>query len=74
LVFDAEAVTHVDVAALAALRELAGQLEEAGTALLFARLKSQTRERFDQSGLSAEIGLDRFHPTVHAAVEASVAG
>jgi SulP family sulfate permease len=71
VVFDAEAVTHVDVAGLMALREIAELLAEEGAELTFARVKAPTRERFDHSGLSDEIGLDRFHPTVRAAVEAS---
>jgi high affinity sulfate transporter 1 len=71
VVFDAEAVTHVDVAGLTALRELVTQLEEEGVVLAFARVKSPMRARFDDSGLSDEVGPDRFHPTVRAAVAAA---
>jgi sulfate permease, SulP family len=72
LVFDAEAVTHVDVAGITALREIVDALGEEGVSLAFARVKSATRLRLDESGLSDEIGLGRFHPTVRAAVKASV--
>jgi SulP family sulfate permease len=71
LVFDAEAVTHVDVAGVTALRELADALGGEGVALAFARVKTPTRRRLDESGLSGEIGVDRFHPTVRAAVAAA---
>jgi high affinity sulfate transporter 1 len=73
LIFDAEGVTYVDVAGLMALRELAADLQEEGTTLAFARLKSHIRARFDDSGLSEDVGLDNFHPTVRAAVDASAA-
>ena len=50
LVFDASAVTHVDVTGLTDLREIAGQLAEEGVALAFARVSTPTRERLDESG------------------------
>jgi MFS superfamily sulfate permease-like transporter len=71
LVFDAEAVSHVDSAGLDALRELAEDLRQKGIGLLVARLKTPVQEGFDESGLTEAIGRDRFHPTVRAAVEAA---
>jgi hypothetical protein len=38
--------------------------------LCFARLKGRQREIFEETGLTALIGLDRFFPTVRAAVAA----
>jgi SulP family sulfate permease len=70
LVFDAEAITHVDSAGLAAMRELLRDLRHDGIAVAVARMKSPMQQRFDEDGLSDEIGRERFHPTVRAAVEA----
>jgi SulP family sulfate permease len=70
LVFDAEAMTHVDSAGLAAIGDLVRGLERDGVTVVVARMRSVTRERFDESGLSEEIGPERFHPTVRAAVAA----
>jgi high affinity sulfate transporter 1 len=70
LVFNAEAVTQVDVAGIAALRELTDDLRHDGVSLAVARLKSAMHERFDEAGLTVLIGPERFYPTVHAAVEA----
>jgi SulP family sulfate permease len=70
LVLDAEAMVQVDSAGLAAIEEVAGDLERDGVTLVLARMRAVTRERLDESGLSDAIGRDRFHPTVRAAVEA----
>jgi sulfate permease, SulP family len=70
LVFDAEAVTHVDVAGLAAIEEIARRLEGEDVTLVFARVKEPIRQRLEGAGLIDEIGPERFHPTVRAAVEA----
>ena len=74
LVFDAESVTHVDAAGVAAIRDLAQHLGDDGTTLVFARVKSPLRARFDEVGLTEEIGERHFQPTVRAAVEACVSG
>jgi sulfate permease, SulP family len=67
LVFDAEAVTHVDATGLAALEDLVEALRNDGTELSLARVKAPLRARLAESGLS-EIPI---HPTVRAAVEAA---
>ena len=72
LVFDAEGVNQIDAAGIAALRELNAELAKEGTALVFARMKSPLQQRFDDSGLTVEIGAGRFHPTVKLAVDACV--
>jgi sulfate permease, SulP family len=68
LVFDAEAVTHVDATGLAALEELLDTLREDGIELSLARAKSPLTARLAEVGLS---GIP-LHPTVRAAVEAAV--
>jgi high affinity sulfate transporter 1 len=67
VVFDAEAVTHVDATGLAALDDLVGRLRKEGIELSIARAKTPLTARLAESGLS-EI---RLHPTVRAAVEAA---
>lgn len=73
LVFDAEAVTHVDSTGLAALEALVQSLERQGITLVAARLKAPMRERFDDAGLTDTIGRERFHATVREAVDACAA-
>ena len=46
------------------------ELEQRGIVLCFARLKGRQREIFEDTGLTARIGHDRFFPTVRAAVAA----
>jgi sulfate permease, SulP family len=70
LVLDAEAITHVDAAGLAAIDSLLDALARDGISIVVARMKSPMRERFDAAGLTARIGARRFYPTVRAAVAA----
>ena len=70
LVLNAEAWTYLDATAIDVLIHLHGELEERGVALSFARLKGRQREIFEETGLTARIGPDRFFPTVRAAVAA----
>ena len=67
VVFDAEAVTHIDDTALAALEDLVGALRKERIELSVARAKTPLTARLSESGISA-IPL---HPTVRAAVEAT---
>jgi sulfate permease, SulP family len=68
LVFDAEAVTHVDATGLAALEDLVDALRKDGIELSVARAKTPLTARLAEFGLS---GIP-LHPTVRAAVEAAV--
>jgi sulfate permease, SulP family len=68
VVFDAEAVTHVDATGLAALEDLVGALRKEGIELSMARAKTPLTARLAETGLS---GIP-VHPTVRAAVEAAV--
>jgi MFS superfamily sulfate permease-like transporter len=70
LVFDAEAVTHVDATGLEALTDLVHELGDSGIGMAVARLKSPTRLHFDEAGLTELVGAHRFYPTVREAVEA----
>jgi sulfate permease, SulP family len=77
VVLNAEAWMYLDATAIDALRQLHGDLEQRGVSLCFARLKGRQREIFEQTGLTAQVGADRFFPTVRAAVaafEATAAG
>jgi SulP family sulfate permease len=70
LVLNAEAWTFLDSTAIDVLSRLQVELEQRGIALCFARLKGRQREIFQDTGLTARIGPDRFFPTVRAAVAA----
>jgi high affinity sulfate transporter 1 len=69
LVFDAEAVTHVDSTGLEALEDLVDELRRDGTTLVVARLRTAMQEQFDAAGLTDRIGADHFYPSVRVAVE-----
>jgi SulP family sulfate permease len=73
LIFDGEAMTHIDVTGLEELRALARDLRREGVTLVFARLKEGMRARLQDAGLTETPGLEHFYPTVRAAVEACTA-
>ena len=68
LVFDAEAVTHVDATGLAALTDLRETLRRSGVTLVLARAKTPLVDRL-REGRFAD-GRTASYPTVRAAVEA----
>jgi SulP family sulfate permease len=68
LVFDAEAVTHVDSTGVEALRDLTGGLSRDGVGLLVARMRSRVQDGLSDAGVTEVIGEDRFLPTVRSAV------
>ncbi len=70
LVFDAEAVAHVDATGAGALADLAKALRRDGVRLVVARVKPQVRELLAAGGVVDEIGERAFYPTVRAAVAA----
>jgi sulfate permease, SulP family len=70
IVLNAEAWMYLDATAIDVLRQLHSELQERGIVLCFARLKGRQREIFEETGLTAAIGADRFFPTVRAAVAA----
>ena len=70
LILNAEAWMFVDATAIDVLKELHSELAARGISLGFARLKGRQREIFEKTGLIAQVGADRFFPTVGAAVTA----
>jgi sulfate permease, SulP family len=73
LVFDAEAVTHVDATGVAALEDLERLLARDGITLLLARMKGPLEARLEGTSFGASMGQDRRFATVRAAVEYCVA-
>jgi SulP family sulfate permease len=71
LVFDAEALTHVDATGIHALKELIGSLQREEITFLVARLKDPMQRTFQTTGLLDAIGEGHVHPTVRAAVQAA---
>ncbi|MGH3038825.1 MAG: SulP family inorganic anion transporter [Gaiellaceae bacterium] len=70
LVFDAEAVTHVDSTGLDTFADLIAALDRDGVELAVARLRSRMHDQFQLAGLVETIGRDRFYPSVREAVAA----
>jgi SulP family sulfate permease len=70
LVFDAEAVTHIDSTGLEALDDLANGLRRDGITLVVARLRTRLRSQLELGGVVDTIGPGRFYPSVRAAVDA----
>jgi MFS superfamily sulfate permease-like transporter len=71
LVFDAEALTHIDATGIAALKELIQSLTEERIGFAFARLKGPAEGTFREAGVLERVGQERVYPTVRAAVDAS---
>ena len=70
LVFDAEAVTHVDSSGLDMLAGLHRELDGEGITLVVARLRQRMFADVEAAGLVEEIGRERFYPSVNRALEA----
>ncbi|MGH3365276.1 MAG: SulP family inorganic anion transporter [Nocardioidaceae bacterium] len=68
LVFDAEAVAHIDATGIGALRKLAVELRRDGLNLVVARMKPQVHEQLVAGRVAHLIGDDCFFSTVRAAV------
>jgi sulfate permease, SulP family len=73
LVFDAEALVHVDASGIDALNELIESLTKEGITFVLARLKEPMREDLRNSGILDRIGQRHDYPTVRAAVQAATA-
>lgn len=72
LVLDAGTMPGLDSTGAAVLGEVNSELADGGVALWVAGTRGQLREMLERSGLSQQIGPDRFYPTVDAAVESFV--
>jgi SulP family sulfate permease len=73
LVFDAEALTHVDATGVDTLTELIRSLQQQEITFVFARLKGPMRQDLQEAGVLGLVGEDRLYPTVRAAVQAASA-
>jgi SulP family sulfate permease len=73
LVFDAEALAHVDATGVDTLTELIGSLQQQDITFVFARLKTLMRQHLQEAGVVDLVGEDRLYPTVRAAVQAASA-
>jgi len=71
LVFDAEALNHVDATGVRMLTELIEALHEESITFVLARLHSPSSERLRDAGVLDLIGEEHNYPTVHAAVAAA---
>ena len=72
VVIDTAAMTHIDVAGLAALRELAGDLRREEIGLALARTKATMEKRLRDAGITDGPGGAALHPTVRRAVAACI--
>ena len=73
VVFDAEAVMHVDTTGMEALSALATELRREGITLVVARLRRRIHDECELAGVTREIGPERFYPSVEQAVAAGSA-
>jgi MFS superfamily sulfate permease-like transporter len=68
LVFDAEGFLGLDASGIEALEQLLTALRGKGVTLVMARMKAHLDEQFAVTGLTEQIGLQHFFPTVDDAV------
>lgn len=69
-ILDAETINLIDLTACDALGDIRGDLTDKGIILVLVRTHSKVRNALDKSGVSEQIGYDRFFPTLQSAVEA----
>ena len=70
LVFDAEAVNHIDSTGIEALLDLTLDLRQEEITLVVARVRTRLRPDFEVAGLTKAIGPEHFYPSVTLAVQA----
>jgi sulfate permease, SulP family len=73
LVFDGEALAHLDATGAGALGELIRSFQAEGVTFVFARIKTPMRHTLEEAGIVALVGRDHLYPTTRAAVEAAAA-
>jgi MFS superfamily sulfate permease-like transporter len=71
LVFDAEALTHLDATGARALGDMIRSFQADGIVFVFARVKGPMRQTLDNAGIVELVGPDHLYPTVRAAVQAA---
>jgi SulP family sulfate permease len=69
LVFDAEALNHVDTTGVRMLTELIESLRKESITFVFARLHSPIHDDLAEAGVLDLVGEEHVYPTVHAAVQ-----
>lgn len=70
LVFDAEALNHVDVTGTRMLTELIESLRKESITFVFARLHGPTSDHLEEAGVLDLVGEEHVYPTVRSAVQA----
>jgi SulP family sulfate permease len=68
VLFDLGASADLDIASLDMLRNLVGELGEAGSGVLLAQVRGSVRDRLRHAGIMADIGENRIYRSVAAAV------
>src|SRR4029077_16232252 len=63
LIFDAQAVKHVDSTGIEALEDLTRELRSENVTLVVAKLHSRLIDDFEAAGLADAIGREHFYPT-----------
>ncbi len=69
LVFDAEALNHVDATGVRMLTEMIESLRKESITFVFARLHSPIHDDLAEAGVLDLVGEEHVYPTVHAAVQ-----
>ena len=72
LVFDAEAVSHIDSSGIEMLSGLQRELDREQITLVVAGLRQRMLPDLEAAGLVEQIGRDRFYPSVNRALAAFV--
>ncbi len=73
LVFDAEALNHVDATGVRMLTEMIESLRKESITFVFARLHSPIHDDLAEAGVLDLVGEEHVYPTVHAAVQGAPA-
>jgi sulfate permease, SulP family len=71
LVFDGEALNHVDTTGVRTLTELIESLREESITFVFARLHGHMSDHLEAAGVLDLVGEEHLYPTVRAAVQAA---
>jgi high affinity sulfate transporter 1 len=71
LVFDGEALNHVDATGVRTLTELIESLREESITFVFARLHGHMSDHLEAAGVLDLVGEEHLYPTVRAAVQAA---
>jgi sulfate permease, SulP family len=71
LVFDAEALNHVDATGVRTLTDLIDSLRKESITFVFARLHGHMSDHLSEAGVVDLVGEDHLYPTVHAAVHSA---